>query len=1008
MDSNNLNTLKITFKDNNGSGDSAKIKFGNKSADAHRLNRGLYETLGAVESLGRYDDFAMLKIPISQYAKNDPSEPYGILRDSKFHGTDPKAPVIRTNQESAALTFLSKLRGFGLLADCVGSGKTYEAGVVISELAVRGLVENILMIVPDTALLHKWKYVMERQFGMGEGQFNRITTLDVRGKRVANKYQKPQGAYIMLQSEFENISETAAKTYLFDLIVVDEAHHLCVKKAGEVNKAMYRLSLMMATKRECQRPYCLLLTATPHSGNLENMFNLWYFISCKGGYPEFFLTPPPAPNDEDAEDETPQEVDSADANTPLEQYHKEKRYYSKTVCKGAKTISEYIDKATEWAIVGTKAFPNKQYADKYLGEFRVLAKNGKTITYPERSFEEYAKLPWYEKKRRVDAFISYYKQKYKRDIRHELTDKVREAYTTEVMRAIMVRNQNEYSAARKAHSYFFLPTEAKSKVSCEAKAARNSAFFLDGTPTDHDEFFNSAEKLFSEKMGFKDGAHGFYGKLLNVVAAQDDFAYVNQVVCTAKTAQEAIFNAKCEAFVNLVQEQDADAIKEAKEGKAPNRKLIVFFDYDKEENETDNEESSWAKLYKFLEDGNHHDICKRIIRQPEGTELKDAIDEYNKRDDAIFFAESSKCTEGQDMQSGRAILNFEVPIDPLTMDQRIGRVHRLGQESDVKIFSFAAMNELDGYCLAYYVDIGILSDKNGDASILSGCNNDNMVAIQCKKCKRMEMLSRMEYDGYLERCPKCGKHMSVTHEGNKEIFKCKDCGVTAPIPENSQLRCEECKGSDGQPGVVREEISMHEYRCDKDPRHRLKRDNERGGYVCIGTTGQKELMNYSRDEENRAIVECDKLCAIKHCKGSDSESCDGDCLLKQAFERGEPVQRNQAIYICFKECKNPNKETCRCRPDKSAASTCGECKHAKCTPKPHRIVFDEFGTSAPCPICGKSTTGLVQGGTLRKVERNTFESYIRNLYENDQQNFCKHFQADAEKMKDIKVILKFN
>lgn len=51
---------------------------------------------------------------------------------------------------------------------------------------------------------------------------------------------------------------------------------------------MKLLSLMMETKKKANMTYCLLLSATPHSGNLEHMFRLWYFIRCKGGNPGDF------------------------------------------------------------------------------------------------------------------------------------------------------------------------------------------------------------------------------------------------------------------------------------------------------------------------------------------------------------------------------------------------------------------------------------------------------------------------------------------------------------------------------------------------------------------------------------------------------------------------------------------------------------------------------------------------------------------------------------------------
>ncbi len=51
---------------------------------------------------------------------------------------------------------------------------------------------------------------------------------------------------------------------------------------------MKLLSLLMVTKKRANSTYCVLLSATPHSGNLDKMFRLWYFVRCKGGNPDDF------------------------------------------------------------------------------------------------------------------------------------------------------------------------------------------------------------------------------------------------------------------------------------------------------------------------------------------------------------------------------------------------------------------------------------------------------------------------------------------------------------------------------------------------------------------------------------------------------------------------------------------------------------------------------------------------------------------------------------------------
>ena len=97
--------------------------------------QGVARSQRAIEHLNRYDDFSELKIDVGVYEKKKGAE-YGIPYDKNMHAQGDHT-VIFPHQQEAARRFLSELRGFGLLADVVGSGKTYEAGVVLSELGDR-------------------------------------------------------------------------------------------------------------------------------------------------------------------------------------------------------------------------------------------------------------------------------------------------------------------------------------------------------------------------------------------------------------------------------------------------------------------------------------------------------------------------------------------------------------------------------------------------------------------------------------------------------------------------------------------------------------------------------------------------------------------------------------------------------------------------------------------------------------------------------------------------------
>ena len=280
------------------------------SHEATSYTKEIMEMNNVVETLDRYDDFSSLKINPSQYEQVGSSE-YGIVRKAR------QECAIYPHQQDAALTFLRELRGFGLLADVVGSGKTFEAGVVLSELAVRGRIKTMLIIAPKQVYA-AWINVLEYKFGLGKDTLFQIKSsqdLDYLFETNANGFSCPTRPCIITLENFA-ILGAELQDKLFDVVVLDEAHHLCANEGVYVG-AMEYLSKMMEVKKKANKTYCILLSATPHSGNLENMFNLWYFIYCKGGSSKDFK--------QGVKDHT-------------DAYNSEKERYKNQICHGATTV----------------------------------------------------------------------------------------------------------------------------------------------------------------------------------------------------------------------------------------------------------------------------------------------------------------------------------------------------------------------------------------------------------------------------------------------------------------------------------------------------------------------------------------------------------------------------------------------------------------------------------------------------------------------------------------------
>jgi superfamily II DNA/RNA helicase len=56
--------------------------------------------------------------------------------------------------------------------------------------------------------------------------------------------------------------------------------------------------------------------------------------------------------------------------------------------------------------------------------------------------------------------------------------------------------------------------------------------------------------------------------------------------------------------------------------------------------------------------------------------------------------------EGINLQFCHHMINFDLPWNPMRVEQRIGRVHRLGQQDDVKIYNLSTQGTIEEYILS--------------------------------------------------------------------------------------------------------------------------------------------------------------------------------------------------------------------------------------------------------------------------------------------------------------------
>lgn len=152
-----------------------------------------------------------------------------------------------------------------LLADEVGLGKTIEAGLIIHQQLISGLASRVLIVVPET-LQHQWLVEMLRRFNLHFSVFDHErceqSLLD-----SDNPFDTEQLVLCSL-SFFKNHPRwhQLAVASQWDLLVVDEAHHLQWSETAPSEEYQRISELAEHTKG------LILLTATPDQLGHESHF----------------------------------------------------------------------------------------------------------------------------------------------------------------------------------------------------------------------------------------------------------------------------------------------------------------------------------------------------------------------------------------------------------------------------------------------------------------------------------------------------------------------------------------------------------------------------------------------------------------------------------------------------------------------------------------------------------------------------------------------------------------
>lgn len=908
------------------------------------------ELLDNASELDENDQFDTLLISPKSFLLRDYTDTsgnpikVGIEFDNLIHERNDNP--IYPHQTKACERFLKNFRGVGILADEVGMGKTIEAGLILSELAERKLISSVLIVAASEENMINWKKELGSKFGLFQYDSNEpdlYKALVVRTeveiiKNCTN--MRPNQPMLMNITDFMKLNEGRLKNVLFDLIIIDEAHNLDNSEEGR--KGMSVLQTLMSVKKRHNKPYCILISGTPHKGNLDSMFPLWYFM--KG-----------------------------DAFTTEEEAL---RHYKNYLCHGASTMAEFIDvfKRKEFnKDTNYLAFKEKYLSERFKNEphaVESLRENDSSII---KEYNEYLSRENNSNDNQINPF-------------DKVKEEARRAYYG-LIDSFMIRQPRficRAGSTKISHNYYFLPLyNTINKITIDLNnvamirrdipsitlnsfdLSSNEVFIIEDMKVSIDyiiENYSSMRassltnkikyalkmdiirKILSSLDAYTSGTYvdnnspskfyrideRYYQKMFSLYKSDVE----NNIILSLKTNSNDIVIEKIKKFIEIVSMPQNSQ-----------RQIITFFDYD---NETILNEKN--QLIEFVKHNNKEIYERLIIDTGEGEEALEFKDKTN----AILLA-SKKLSESSNFQFCKVIINFSVSYSPILMDQKIGRIDRIGQIEKMDIYNFARMDKLDGYITSLFNSFGLFSGWKNDIILVTGCDN--------KKAK-------------IKSCDHCNE---IIRDINNTTFKCPSCGNKLnelKITEDYKCTNEACTFT-----------FRREKKYNEDGTHDISQG------ISYLSPCEKYKMVSAINDYNEEVYSCPKECILEKC-GKFAEK---KCPIIKEMKYDPKMSLNKKAHICA-NCKESVCEICNitltvygrdiASNKKEVNKSCKECYNAP-------TCFYEFNKRKPkCAYCNSDLVEIVPS---------TFDEYAQFLW--DQKSFVRNFSNEAFKISEIVTIL---
>ena len=546
-----------------------------------------------------------------------------------------------------------------ILADEVGLGKTIEAGIYIKEMMARDLAERILIIVP-ASLVKQWQFEMQNKFN--------INFIVYDGKKV--KELKRTGSYKhpeILQNPFYynnliicSLQFARNKRYIkllssisWDIVIFDEAHHLR-RYIINATTGNYRetLNYELAKNLIFNSESLLLLTATPLQLHSFELFSLIELIQ-----PETF-----------------------DNFSDFEHFRKNMPFINLLI-----TNLNNIEKLNNFEVKNTiKLLKDLKYIDtkKNVNQISTeLKDNSFKIDLLRKIEEDHTLSKFLIRNRKKNVFTGDLLNK--RIVNTIIVDPTKqELKVYNEIRLYLAKIYNSSISKENAGIGFVITTLQKLLTSSKYAFLRSLERRL--------EQINRYKNIFLDTAIIKEENPEFYeseledqyldSELIDIFNSKTIKEKEDETIDLLN--QERILKEFYNKLKSLPYDSKSDKLLELLDKiyfQNTKEKIIIFTQF----------VDTLKHLKSLIENHNPQFSVELFYGGLDINQKDDAVEKFRNNKKFSILISTEIGGEGRNFQFCRILINYDLPWNPMKLEQRIGRLDRIGQESrEIYIYNF--------------------------------------------------------------------------------------------------------------------------------------------------------------------------------------------------------------------------------------------------------------------------------------------------------------------------------